>query len=148
MVWEKHSWPEKNPFSDTKELDLFDVLEYFTSYGQILHVQPFLDKNDDKAEKALNRIRICFEDQETVDKILKLQRHVIAGKSTRVVKSRPPKDRPEHKFIPKEEIQTAVIKVSTEQVGGFIYSLSLFVKLLLVTLYCMLSNVWYYWGQT
>ena len=116
------------PVSDTKGLGLFDVMEYFVTFGQIIMLQPFLERNDDKADKELIRIRIFYEDQETIDKILKIQRHVIVSRPTRVVKSRPPKDRPEQRFIPKEEIQTAVIKVSKEEVGILLYFLSLFWK--------------------
>ena len=122
------------PVSDTKGLGLFDVMEYFVTFGQIIMLQPFLERNDDKADKELIRIRIFYEDQETIDKILKIQRHVIVSRPTRVVKSRPPKDRPEQRFIPKEEIQTAVIKVSKEEVSIFVYFLSLFWKHNLETL--------------
>ena len=99
------------------------ILEYFSTFGQITHVQPFLNSKNEDSED-FNRIRICFGSEDITKEILQSPRHSIAGKSTRVVRSRPT-EKP-GRFIPTQEIETSVIKVSKEEVGIFVEPLTVF----------------------
>ena len=107
-----------------RELSLPKILEYFSTFGQITHVQPFLNSKNEDSED-FNRIRICFGSEDITKEILQSPRHSISGKSTRVVRSRPPTEKA-GRFIPTQEIETSVIKVSKEEVGIFPEFLTVF----------------------
>ena len=67
--------------------------------------------------------------RDSVDCILTSARHNISGRPVRVMRSRPPKDKPEPKIISEEEIESTVGKIPYEDVSCHIFLLAYFAML-------------------
>ena len=102
--------------SDVKGINLVNILEYFVKFGQIRHVQPFEDLADPKKNADILRVRIFYENQESVKSILTSARHFFSDRPVRVLLSKPSIKSNPRKMLTEDEIESTVIKVSLEKV--------------------------------